>query len=91
MECAFAYMPEVDTDGLLRDSEHQLMASAKVVSIPQQSLIMPRLLTIGAAQTEEEQADARDIIAQVHDPAPAAVDTAAAAAAPSQSAAAGRK
>ena len=33
MECAFAYMPEMDTDGLLRESERQLMASAKVKSV----------------------------------------------------------
>jgi hypothetical protein len=30
MDCAFAYMPEMDTEGLLRESERQLMASAKV-------------------------------------------------------------
>ncbi len=36
---------------------------------------------MAAAQTKEEQADARDVIAQVHDPAVAAAGTAAAAAA----------
>ena len=98
MDCAFAYMPEVDTDGLLRDSERQLMASAKVVALfithASSGSIIPGLLTAGGApQTEEEQADARDVIAQVHDPVDATASTAvvAAAAAPDQSAATARK
>ena len=71
-------MPDVDTEGLLRDSERQLMASAKVSYRRSQSvsdLCFPRQRKLTAArcpQTDEERSEARDIIAKVHEPSVAA-------------------
>ncbi len=76
---------------ILNDSSWHLPRSSPIPQNEQAEFNHARLADPAAAQTEEEQADARDVIAQVHDPVAAAAGTAAAAAGPDQSAAAARK